>query len=276
MSTRGTYTRRQVTGGLLAGAVGLAGATLLPGAAATTRLGERERTKMLTIRRAEERGHANHGWLDTRHTFSFANYYDPRHMGFRALRVINEDRVAPHTGFGPHPHRDMEIVTYVLSGTIEHRDSMGQVGTLRAGEMQRMTAGTGVVHSEMNLTDEELHFLQIWILPDTRGLEPSYEQKRFSEEERAGRFRLVVSPGGEDGSMRVHQDVRLYATLLGAGQQAAHTLAPGRHAWLQLARGTARLNGYELRAGDGVAVSGERHLELTTDDAAEALLFDLA
>lgn len=231
---------------------------------------------MLTIRRANERGHANHGWLDSHHTFSFANYYDPAYMGFRALRVINEDRVAPQTGFGPHPHRDMEIITYVLAGAIEHRDSMGTVGTLRAGEMQRMSAGTGVVHSEMNRGDEPLHFLQIWILPEKQGLAPSYEQKRFSVEERTGQFRLVVSPGGEDGAMRVHQDMRLYATLLDTGQRVEHRLAPGRHAWLQLVRGTATLNGMEIRSGDGVAVSGEDRLELTTDDTAEALLFDLA
>jgi redox-sensitive bicupin YhaK (pirin superfamily) len=231
---------------------------------------------MLTIRRANDRGHADHGWLDSHHTFSFANYYDPQHMGFRKLRVINEDRVAPHTGFGAHPHRDMEIVTYVLSGAIEHRDSMGTVGTLRAGEMQRMTAGTGVVHSEMNRTDEQLHFLQIWILPERQGLEPSYEQKRFGEEERKGRFRLVVSPGGEDGALRVHQDMRLYATLLDPGQSASYDLAPGRHAWLQLARGAAKLNGEELRAGDGVAVSNEGRLELSATEPVEALLFDLA
>lgn len=231
---------------------------------------------MLTIRRADERGHANHGWLDSHHTFSFANYYDPQHMGFRALRVINEDRVAAHSGFGAHPHRDMEIVTYVLSGAIEHRDSMGTVGTLRAGELQRMTAGTGVVHSEMNKTDEQLHFLQIWILPERQGLEPGYEQKRFSEEERTGRFKLVVSPGGEEGALRVHQDMRLYATLLGAGERTAYELAPGRHAWVQIARGTATLNGEEIRAGDGVAVSNETRLELVAREPVEALLFDLA
>ena len=231
---------------------------------------------MRTIRRANERGHANHGWLDTNHTFSFADYYDPKHMGFRTLRVINEDRVAPHAGFGAHPHRDMEIVTYVLSGAIEHRDSIGTVGTLRAGEMQRMTAGTGVVHSEMNQTDEPLHFLQIWILPERQGLQPGYEQKAFAEDERRGRFRLVVAPGGEEGALHIHQDVKVYATLLGAGERASFDLAPGRHAWLQVARGAAALDGDELRAGDGVAISDERHIELVAREPMEALLFDLA
>lgn len=231
---------------------------------------------MLTIRKAADRGGANHGWLYTKHTFSFANYYDPRHMGFRALRVINEDRVAPQSGFGTHGHRDMEIVTWVLSGAIEHRDSIGTVGTLRAGEMQRMTAGTGVMHSEMNRTDEQLHFLQIWILPERQGLEPSYEQKRFAEDERRGRFRVVISPEGEDGSLRIHQDVKLYATLLEPGEKASHAISPGRHAWLQLARGAAALNGEAIRAGDGVAVSDESSLELVATEPVEALLFDLA
>lgn len=233
---------------------------------------------MIQVRRASERGHANHGWLDTNHTFSFANYYDPEHMGFRALRVINEDRVAAGTGFGPHGHRDMEIVTYVLSGAIEHRDSMGTVGTLGPGELQRMTAGTGVMHSEMNKSGEELHFLQIWILPDQRGLKPEYEQKAFPEEDRQGRWRLVVSPEGEDGSLRIHQDVRLYATLVGKGEGVKHVLAPGRHAWLQMAKGAARLNGVALEAGDGASISadGETTLELVAEQDAEALLFDLA
>lgn len=233
---------------------------------------------MITVRRANERGHANHGWLDSNHTFSFANYYDPAHMGFRALRVINEDRVAPGTGFGPHGHRDMEIVTYVLSGAIEHRDSMGTVGTLRAGEMQRMSAGTGVMHSEMNRTGEELHFLQIWIVPERQGLTPSYEQKAFDEAERRGTFRLVASPGGEEGSLEIHQDVRLHATLLGKGERATYELPAGRHAWVQIARGAAKLDGVELRAGDGASLSaqGPTRLELTSDEGVEALLFDLA
>lgn len=231
---------------------------------------------MFTIRRAKERGHANHGWLDSHHTFSFANYYDPRFMGFRALRVINEDRVAPRQGFGTHGHRDMEIVTWVLSGQIEHRDSLGTVGILRPGEMQRMSAGTGVTHSEMNPTDEELHFLQIWILPEKQGLRPSYEQKMFPEGERQGRFRLLVSPDGADASLEIHQDVRLYGTLLGPGESAVQPLAPGRHGWLQLARGRAKLGDLELEAGDGVAITDESEVRLTAVEAAEALLFDLA
>ncbi|HEY0838775.1 MAG TPA: pirin family protein [Vulgatibacter sp.] len=231
---------------------------------------------MLTIRRAADRGHAVHGWLDTRHTFSFADYHDPRFMGFRALRVINEDRVAPRSGFGAHPHRDMEIVTYVLSGAIEHRDSTGTVGTLRPGEVQRMSAGTGIVHSEMNPTDDRLHFLQIWILPDRQGIPPSYEQKAFPEAERRGRFRVVVAPGGEGGALHIHQDVRIHGVLLGDGERATHDLASGRHAWLQLARGAATLNGLALEAGDGVAISEEPRLELVAKGDAEALLFDLA
>ncbi|SEM33228.1 MULTISPECIES: pirin family protein [Stigmatella] len=231
---------------------------------------------MLTVRPSNARGHANHGWLDAHHTFSFAGYYDPAHMNFRALRVINEDRVAPRRGFGTHPHRDMEIITYVLSGAVEHRDSMGSVGVLRAGELQRMTAGTGVLHSEQNPTGEELHLLQIWILPERQGLTPSYEQKAFPEQERQGRFRLVVSPEGAEGSLKVNQDMRLYSTLLGKGEQTEYTLAPGRHAWLQMARGAGTLNGVAVSAGDGVAVSNESRLVLSATEPLEALLFDLA
>jgi hypothetical protein len=273
--------RRQVAGGLVAGVTGLMGGTLLargespPGPRASRKTGEKE-YPMITVRPSEARGHANHGWLDSHHTFSFADYYDPSYMGFRALRVINEDRVAPRSGFGTHPHRDMEIITYVLSGQIEHRDSMGSLGVLRAGEVQRMTAGTGVLHSEMNRSGQELHFLQIWILPERKGLTPSYEQKAFSEQERQGRFRLVVSPEGQDGSLKVHQDMRLYSTLLGKGEKAEHALAPGRHAWLQVARGAGTLNGVELKAGDGVAVSEESRLVLAASEPLEALLFDLA
>jgi redox-sensitive bicupin YhaK (pirin superfamily) len=231
---------------------------------------------MMIVRPSEARGHANHGWLDSHHTFSFADYFDPSNMGFRALRVINEDRVAARSGFGTHPHRDMEIITYVLSGQIEHRDSMGTLGLLRAGEVQRMTAGSGVLHSEMNRNGEELHFLQIWILPERKGLTPSYEQKAFTEQERQGRFRLVVSPEGQDGALKVHQDIRLYSTLLGKGEQTEYTLAPGRHAWLQVARGAGTLNGTALKAGDGVAVSEESRLVLSASEPLEALLFDLA
>ncbi|OJH35372.1 pirin family protein [Cystobacter ferrugineus] len=230
---------------------------------------------MMIVRNSEARGHANHGWLDSHHTFSFGDYYDPSAMGFRSLRVINEDRVAPRSGFGAHPHRDMEIITYVLDGQLEHRDSMGSVGVLRAGEMQRMTAGTGVRHSEMNNSDEEVHFLQIWILPERKGLPPDYEQKEFPLAERQGRFRLVVSPEGQDGSLKVNQDLRLYSTVLGRGEKTEYTLAPGRHAWLQVARGAGTLNGVALEAGDGVAISEESRLELSATEPLEALLFDL-
>jgi quercetin 2,3-dioxygenase len=230
---------------------------------------------MMIVRNSEARGHANHGWLDSHHTFSFGDYYDPSAMGFRALRVINEDRVAPHSGFGAHPHRDMEIITYVLSGELEHRDSLGSVGVLRSGEMQRMTAGTGVRHSEMNSADQEVHFLQIWILPERKGLTPGYEQKEFPLQERQGRFRLVVSPEGQDGSLKVHQDLRLYSTVLGQGEKTEYTLAPGRHAWLQVARGEGTINGVAVKAGDGVAVSEESRLELSATEPLEALLFDL-
>ena len=231
---------------------------------------------MLIVRPSEARGHANHGWLDTHHTFSFADYYDPDNMGFRALRVINEDFVEAHRGFGTHPHRDMEIITYILSGEVEHRDSMGAVGVLRAGELQRMTAGTGVLHSEQNRSGQQLHLLQIWILPERQGLKPSYEQKAFPEQERQGKFRLVVSPEGRDGSLKVHQDLKLYSTLLGKGEQTEYTLAPGRHAWLQMARGAGTLNGVAVKAGDGVAVSEESRLVLAATEPLEALLFDLA
>lgn len=231
---------------------------------------------MMSVRPSEARGHVNYDWLDSHHTFSFGGYYDPAFMGFRALRVINEDRVVPGEGFDTHSHRDMEIITYPLSGAIAHRDSTGGREVLRAGEVQRMTAGTGVQHSEFNGADEELHFLQIWILPDRKGLKPGYEQKSFPESERQGRWRVVASPDARDGSLTVHQDVVLSSTLLGKGEQAGYTLAPGRHAWLQLARGRGTLNGVELKAGDGVAVSQESRLVLTASEPVEALLFDLA
>ncbi|MFE8598225.1 pirin family protein [Archangium violaceum] len=231
---------------------------------------------MMIVRPSEARGHANHGWLDSHHTFSFGGYYDPDFMGFRALRVINEDRVTAGDGFDTHAHRDMEIITYPLSGAIAHRDSTGGEGLLRTGEVQRMTAGTGVQHSEMNGANEELHFLQIWILPKQRGLKPGYEQKAFSESERKGHWRVVASPDARDGSLTVHQDVLLHGTLLGKGEQAEYTLAPGRHAWVQLARGKGTLNGVELKAGDGVAVSEESRLVLSASEPLEALLFDLA
>src|SRR5262245_649968 len=218
---------------------------------------------MITVRRSAERGHADHGWLDSRHTFSFADYYDPKHMGFRALRVINEDRVAGGQGFPRHPHRDMEIVSYVLSGALEHKDSLGTGSTIRPGDVQRMSAGTGVTHSEFNPSPAEpVHFLQIWLLPEREGIQPSYAQQNFPAESRGGRLRLVASRDARDGSLRVHQDVDLYAGLLGAGDRVEFALRPGRSAWLQLARGRCTLNGVALEAGDGAAVRSESRLEI--------------
>ncbi len=232
---------------------------------------------MIQIRKAAERGHFDHGWLDTHHTFSFADYYDPAYLGFRSLRVINDDRVQPGRGFGMHGHRDMEIVTYVLEGALAHRDSMGNGSVLRPGELQHMTAGTGVRHSEFNPSDrEEVHLYQIWLLPNREGLPPSYEQKAFPEEERRGTLRLVASPAGEQGALTIHQDARLYLSTLPAGEGVAHTLKPGRHAWLQVLRGQATLNGRPLSAGDGAAVSDEGKLEVKAEREAEILLFDLA
>jgi redox-sensitive bicupin YhaK (pirin superfamily) len=232
---------------------------------------------MLSIRKAQERGHARHGWLESYHTFSFASYYDPGHMGFRSLRVINEDRVQPRRGFETHSHRDMEIVSYVLGGALAHRDSLGNGSVIRPGDVQRMSAGTGVTHSEFNHSPEELvHFLQIWILPEREGLEPSYEQKHFGAAERRGVLRLVASRDARDGSVRVHQDVEIFASLLGDGDALEHALAPGRHAWLQLARGHCELNGVRLEPGDGAAVSGEPLLRISAARDAELLLFDLA
>jgi redox-sensitive bicupin YhaK (pirin superfamily) len=232
---------------------------------------------MLTVRKSGERGHADHGWLDSRHTFSFADYHDPAHMGFRALRVINEDRVAPGQGFGRHSHRDMEIVSYVLEGGLEHKDSMGTGAVIRPGDVQRMSAGAGVTHSEYNASRKEpVHFLQIWIVPEVRGIAPSYEQKTFSQADKAGRLRLVASPDGADGSVSLHADARLYAGVFEAGQSAEHALAPGRHAWVHVVRGTARVNGTELSAGDAAALSEERTVRIEGIDAAEVLVFDLA
>jgi hypothetical protein len=232
---------------------------------------------MITVRRSEARGHFDHGWLDTRHTFSFADYHDPRHMGFRSLRVINEDRVAPGKGFGTHGHRDMEILSYVLSGRLAHRDSTGGESSLAPGEVQRMTAGTGVLHSEFNGSDSEpVHFLQIWVLPERQDLLPGYEQKRFPEEERRGRLRLVASRDGADGSLTIHQDTRVHAALLGAGECAVLPLGAGRYAWVQVARGKVRLGDETLDAGDGAALSDEREVRLEGLDTAEVLVFDLA
>ncbi|HKY32851.1 MAG TPA: pirin family protein [Candidatus Polarisedimenticolia bacterium] len=232
---------------------------------------------MITLRPSGERGHFDHGWLDTRHTFSFADYHDPAHMGFRSLRVINDDVVQPGKGFGTHGHRDMEIVTYVVEGALQHKDSMGTGSTIRPGEVQRMTAGTGVLHSEFNPSpDEAVRLLQIWILPDRRGLEPEYEQRAFSEQERRARLRLVASPDGRDGSVRIHQDAELYASILPAGSGVEHPLAPGRHAWVQMVRGSAMLDGVRLDEGDGAALSGESAVRLRAGKDAELLLFDLA
>ncbi|HEX7080544.1 MAG TPA: pirin family protein [Gammaproteobacteria bacterium] len=231
---------------------------------------------MLRVRFAEQRGHENRGWLDSFHTFSFADYYDPEHMGFGPLRVINEDRVQPGKGFGTHGHSDMEIVSYVLHGELEHRDSTGRESVLRPGWVQRMSAGTGVKHSELNHSSEEpLHFLQIWILPEKEGLEPSYEEKRFTEDERRGRLRLIGSRDGRDGSVTIHQDVDLYAGLLADGDDVTHRLRPGRRAWVQVARGPVRVNGEHLDTGDGAAIEDETEVRIQSLSEAEVLLFDL-
>lgn len=230
----------------------------------------------ITLRRAGDRGHLDFGWLDTSHTFSFGSYHDPRHMGFRVLRVINEDRVIPGQGFPTHPHRDMEIITYVLEGALEHRDSMGNGSVIRPGEVQRMSAGTGVTHSEYNASRSEgVHFLQIWILPEARGLEPGYEQKAFTAEEKRGKLRLVASRDGAEGSVKLNQDVKLYAALLEQGEELSFAIEPGRHAWVHVARGEAQLNGRPMAAGDGASASGEGRLVLRGERGAEILLFDL-
>ena len=232
---------------------------------------------MVKLRRAHERGHAQHGWLESFHTFSFADYHDPRFMGFRALRVINEDRVQPAQGFGTHSHRDMEIVSYVLEGELEHKDSLGTGSVIRRGDVQRMSAGTGVQHSEYNHSRAELvHFLQIWIIPEKEGLPPSYEQRTFSEAERSDRLRLVVSRDGREGSVKVHQDVDLYASLLSPGKSVRHELRPERHAWLQVASGEVTVGGQTLSAGDAAAVIGEPLVAVSAREASEILLFDLA
>lgn len=232
---------------------------------------------MITLRPAGQRGHANHGWLDSYHSFSFASYYDPEQMGFASLRVINEDRVAPTTGFGTHSHQDMEIITYVLEGALQHKDSMGNSSIIRPGEVQRMSAGTGVAHSEQNPSKTEpVHLLQIWILPDKKGIEPGYEQKTFSPAEKQSCLRLVASPDGREGSVTVHQDAFLYVATLNAADSVRHTLAPGRKAYLQVARGGIDLNGHSLKQGDGAKITAEREIMLTGTDKAEILLFDLA
>jgi len=231
---------------------------------------------MIGIRPSGARGRSRFGWLDSQHSFSFGDYYDPAHMGFRSLRVINEDRVAPGQGFGTHGHADMEIISYVLEGALEHKDSIGTGAVIRPGEVQRMTAGTGIRHSEFNPSAAEpVHFLQIWILPDRERLAPGYEQRAFADGERRGRLRLVASPDGRDGSVTVHQDARLFAALLGAGQAVEHRFEKGRGGWLQVARGAVRANGTTLGTGDGAAIEQEPLLAIEGLEPAELLLFDL-
>ncbi|MES2790204.1 MAG: pirin family protein [Planctomycetota bacterium] len=232
---------------------------------------------MKEVRRGQDRGHLNHGWLDTFHSFSFGEYYDPARMGFRALRVINEDRVDPGQGFGMHGHRDMEIVTLVLSGALEHRDSLGNGEILKPGELQRMSAGTGIRHSEFNPSaSEAVHLYQIWLQPERPGLTPSYEQKAFNSVEQQGRWRVVASPDGRDGSLVIHQNAALFLAGLQAGEKLSHQFAAGRHGWLQVLRGRVTVDGSELAAGDAVALSDESELAVTATEAAELLLFDLA
>jgi redox-sensitive bicupin YhaK (pirin superfamily) len=232
---------------------------------------------MMTIRKATERGHFNHGWLDTYHTFSFGGYYDPRAMGFRALRVINDDRVQPGAGFGTHPHEDMEIVTYVLDGALAHRDSLGNGGVIGAGELQRMTAGTGITHSEFNASQTEpVHLYQIWLFPERAGLEPTYEQRAFPVVDRRNRFALVAARDGGDGALKIMQDAKLYLGALETGRELSLPLSPDRHAWVQVLRGTVDLNGSALSAGDGAALSAESDLTVRAADASEVLVFDLA
>jgi quercetin 2,3-dioxygenase len=231
---------------------------------------------MIDIRKSEERGHADHGWLDTRFTFSFADYFDPKHVHFRTLRVMNDDRVAGGGGFPMHPHADMEIVTYVLEGALQHQDSMGNGSVIKPGDIQYMSAGTGVTHSEFNASKTEpVHLYQIWMFPEKEGLKPVYDQKNFSEAEKRGRLRLIASPDGRDGSVKIRQDNELYATVLGKGESVEYSLKPERHAYVQVARGSVTLNGTALEAGDGAAISAETAVELMGVKDAEVLLFDL-
>jgi redox-sensitive bicupin YhaK (pirin superfamily) len=231
---------------------------------------------MISIRKSNERGHADHGWLDTRFTFSFADYDDPKHVHFRTLRVMNDDRVAGGGGFPMHSHQDMEIVTYVLEGALEHRDSMGNGSVIKPGDIQYMSAGTGVTHSEFNASETEpVHLYQIWMFPEKKGLKPTYDQKNFSAAEKRGKLRLIASPDGRDGSVKIRQDNELYATVLGAGESVKHALKPERHAYVQVARGSVTLNGQKLGEGDGAAVSTEKTMEISGVKHAEVLLFDL-
>ncbi|MFZ0311730.1 MAG: pirin family protein [Candidatus Korobacteraceae bacterium] len=234
---------------------------------------------MITIRPSDERGHANHGWLDTHYSFSFSDYYDPKHMGFRDLRVINEDRISAGRGFGKHPHRDMEILTYIVDGELSHHDSMGRGATIKQNDVQRMSAGTGVMHSEANQSKAPVHLLQIWILPEAEGVKPSYEDRTFTREEKQNRLRLIASRDGRDGSTTINQDARVYASLLDSGKSVELELNQGRHAWVQLISGELDVNGAKLAKGDGAAISGESKLRIASaggDGAAEFLLFDLA
>jgi hypothetical protein len=232
---------------------------------------------MITIRPAHERGGGNRGWLNTKHTFSFADYWDPKWMGFRALRVINEDRVAPNSGFPTHPHRDMEIITYVLAGKLEHKDSLGTGSVILPGDGQRMSAGSGIRHSEFNPSpNESVHFLQIWIQPEKAALPPSYEQKSFAEDEKQGKLRVLASRDAKDGSVKINQDASLYVALLKPSEEVSHELAPGRFGWLQVARGAVEVNGKKLTQGDGAAISDEKKLTIKGAEDAEVLLFDLA
>jgi redox-sensitive bicupin YhaK (pirin superfamily) len=232
---------------------------------------------MITIRKSEDRGHANHGWLDSYHSFSFASYYDPKQMGFRSLRVINEDIISAGAGFGMHGHQDMEIITYVLQGVLEHKDSIGNGEVIKPGEVQRMSAGTGIQHSEFNHSKTDLvHLLQIWILPDTKGLQPSYEQRDFDVANNPGNLRLVAGKDGRDGAVKVHQDMNLYAAVLEKSDRVSHSLQPKRHAWVQVAGGAIVLNGLPLKHGDGAAISDESDITIEATDQAEILLFDLA
>ena len=231
---------------------------------------------MIQIRQANERGYTNHGWLESRHTFSFANYYAPAHMGFSHLRVINDDKVAPGAGFPTHGHRNMEIISYVLEGALEHKDNMGNGSIIRPGEVQRMSAGTGITHSEYNASDtESVRFLQIWIIPSKRGISPGYEQQQFADSEVHGKLRLVASADGRDGSVLIHQDTTVYASKLTKGEVVEHVIANGRKAWVQVATGNVTVNGHSLSQGDGAAISQENSITLTTEQEAEVLVFDL-
>ncbi len=279
---RHRFSRRQILAAATLSpiaALGLAGSAsggARPGSTSRSPLAPKETSPMLTIRRADARGHADHGWLDSHHTFSFADYHDPRFMGFRNLRVINEDRVQPAMGFGTHGHRDMEIVSYVLGGALEHKDSMGTGSVIRPGDVQRMSAGSGVRHSEYNASKTDLvHFLQIWIEPAKRGIAPGYEQKNFSEADKRGKLRLVASPDGAEGSITVHADARLYASVLGKGDRVTHTVPAGRGAWVQVTRGAVLVNGEALGEGDGASTTDAGALTLEASEETELLLFDL-